>query len=203
MKFFTPDLLERFRSEDDRVSLAAHDELETRSERYAEHLKAILSKAPPRFRELQERFYLHDARVVWPALPWLHPAFQMKFLPEMVWGFPFWERSVEAAPERFPSFLMALQLDPPPKEVLVLHYRLVRIDAISRHWPLDERCPFLEWQHDEVELVSANADQPEFAHAILFTNGIELQLRFSDFDFATLKPMGLPSEPEARARSAS
>jgi hypothetical protein len=33
MKFFTPDLLERFASEDDRVALAAQEELEQRSQR--------------------------------------------------------------------------------------------------------------------------------------------------------------------------
>ena len=60
MNYFTPDLLERFGSEDDQVALAAQDELEQRSRQYAEHLKGILPKLPPRFREMQERFYLHD-----------------------------------------------------------------------------------------------------------------------------------------------
>lgn len=204
MKFFTPELLERFASEDERIALAAQDELESRSERYAEHLKAILPKLPPRFRELQQRFYLHDARVLWPGLPSFHPALQMRFLPEMIWGFPFWARMPEAVPGERSSFLMALQLDPPPKEVLVLHYRFVRIDEISRHRPLDDdRCPFLEWQHDEVELVRSDAGQPEGEHAILFTNGIELRLRFADFDFATLQPMVLSFEPGAKAKSAS
>src|SRR5262249_48231029 len=33
MKYFTPDLLERFGSKDERIALAAHEELEERSER--------------------------------------------------------------------------------------------------------------------------------------------------------------------------
>jgi hypothetical protein len=70
MKFFTPDLLERFGSEDDRTALAAQEEPEQRSERYLEHLNAIKGKLPPRFREMQERFYLHEARVVGSPFTW-------------------------------------------------------------------------------------------------------------------------------------
>jgi hypothetical protein len=70
MKFFTPDLLERFGSEDDRIALAAQEVLEQRSQQYLEHLGAIKAKLPPRFREMQERFYLHDARVVGSPFPW-------------------------------------------------------------------------------------------------------------------------------------
>src|SRR5262249_6628669 len=70
MKFFTPDLLERFGSEDDRIALAAQEELEQRSQRYLEHFNAIKGKLPPRCQEMQERFYLHDARVVGSPFSW-------------------------------------------------------------------------------------------------------------------------------------
>ncbi len=74
MKFFTPDLLARFASEDERVALPAHDELERRSLDYHEHLKGIARKLPARFLEVQERFYLHDARVILPIIPPFQPA---------------------------------------------------------------------------------------------------------------------------------
>ena len=199
MKFFTPDLLERFASEDDRVALAAQEELEQRSEQYAEHLKGILAKLPPRFREVQERFYLHDARVVGPVFPGFHPDLLARVHPEELWGFPFREFHPEGEPGRWPSFLLVLQLDPPPREFLVLHYRLTRVEEVRRSHPLgDERLPFLEWRHDEVELVPSDGG-PEFGHSILFTNGLELRLRFRDFDYATLKPMALPPERTGRS----
>ncbi len=41
MKFFTPDLINRFGSEDDRIAVAAHQEFEERSEEYLRHLHEI------------------------------------------------------------------------------------------------------------------------------------------------------------------
>jgi hypothetical protein len=52
----------------------------------------------------------------------------------------------------------------------------------------EEKCPYLEWQYDEVELINTGRAQ-EFRHSIHFTNGLERRLRFKDFDFATLKPV--------------
>jgi hypothetical protein len=46
----------------------------------------------------------------------------------------------------------------------------------------------LGWLYDEVELIQGDG-VTEFIHSILFTRGLELRLRFKDFDFATLKPM--------------
>jgi hypothetical protein len=51
----------------------------------------------------------------------------------------------------------------------------------------------MEWQHDEVRLVPAK-DRLEFEHAILFSDGAELRIRFSDFDFAVLKPISARGE---------
>jgi hypothetical protein len=188
MNYFTPSLLERFASEDNRVALAAQEELERRSEQYAEHLRTITGKLPPRFRELQERFYLHDARVAALASPWFPPEFLPNFAPMMPWGFPFWGGLPEGEPGRRQSLWIALQLDTPPREFVVLHYRTARLEEVSRHLPGNgDGSPCLEWQHDEVDLIPGEA--PEVRHSILFSNGLELRLRFADFDFATLKPL--------------
>src|SRR5439155_6665260 len=64
MKFYTPDFLERFGSEDEDIALAAHDELERCSEAYSQHVDEIEGKLPQRFRDLLNQFYLHDARVI-------------------------------------------------------------------------------------------------------------------------------------------
>ena len=45
----------------------------------------------------------------------------------------------------------------------------------------------------ELELVETGRGK-EFRHSILFSNGLELRLRFKDFDFATLKPIESMSE---------
>ncbi|MFI5461400.1 MAG: hypothetical protein ACHRXM_38860 [Isosphaerales bacterium] len=116
MKFFTPDLIDRFGSADDGIAFAAQQEFEGRSEEYLRQLHEIEVKLPERFRELLDQFYLHDSR------------------------------------------------------------------GISH-----------SWQYDEVELIRTDRGK-EFRHSILFTKGLELRLRFKDFDFATLKPIEIAPE---------
>jgi hypothetical protein len=190
MNIFTPDLLARFGSEDDQLAEAAHEEVELRAEEYARALQEIEPKLPPRFRELLDQFYLHDARVI------SQPGFVLNDLESIenalsVGMPPAWTH--RGAEERWiPSFWLHLQLDPPPGQILVLHYRSVVIENVVVHESLIEECPYLEWLHDEVDLVQSG-ECTEFRHSILFTRGLELRLRFKDFDFATLRPMG-PAE---------
>jgi hypothetical protein len=188
MKFFTPDLLGRFGSEDDTIALAAQQELENRSEQYTEYLKHIRDKLSERFRELQERFYLHDARVI---SPWLPFAVEFPFFPPLG-ALLEWSDHGGWGRGPWPAFFLALELDTPPREVLVLNYREVVIDEASRHRPFQaERVPYFAWQHDEIEILQENSVN-RIRHSILFSNGFELRLQFADFDFSTLKPLGKP-----------
>jgi hypothetical protein len=194
MKYYTPDLLARFGSEDLKVAKSARLELEKNAEKYVAHLERIRPQLPHRFTEVQERFYLHDARVVAPVLPWVHPEFAVMAPFAPLCGLTLEARELAASPGRVPSLILVLQLDPPPQEFLVLHYRFVMIDEVSHHPRLrEERGTPLEWLHDEVELISSN-DHVEYGHSILFTHGLELRLRFRDFDYATLSPMVQQSE---------
>src|SRR5438093_10328233 len=67
MRYFTPDLLERFRSKDDHIAAVASDEWEERAEAYAEHLRSIRSELPRPLRYLLDNYYLHDATVMFTA----------------------------------------------------------------------------------------------------------------------------------------
>jgi hypothetical protein len=175
MRFFTPDLLDRFGSDEDQIASDAQQELERRSDEYSRHLHEIEPKLPERFRELLGRFYLHDARVI---------------------DHSHWERTHDASPvntsapqatprsapcdngeSRLLSFCVALQLDTPPRQVLVLQYRSVLIETTHHHTLLrPDACPYLEWQHDEVELIGTDRGT-EFRHSVLFTSGLEPESR--------------------------
>jgi hypothetical protein len=187
MKFFTPDLIERFGSDDDRIAPAAQTELEQSSEAYSRRLSEVASELPQRFQELLDRYYLHDARVI-----------DHSFLGNGISGplggpassasITGW-KSAERALRRLISFWMVLELDTPPRELLALQYRSVLIEGVDIHQALrEDECPYLEWQYDEVELINSGRAQ-DFRHSILFTKGLELRLRFKDFDFTTLKPI--------------
>src|SRR5713101_8057348 len=62
MKYFTPDLIERFGSPDDAVATAADAEWETLNEQYQRHLRHIELELPPHIREFSH-LLLHDAQV--------------------------------------------------------------------------------------------------------------------------------------------
>jgi hypothetical protein len=192
MKFFTPDLIERFGSDDDRIALDAQTELEQRAENYSRNLGEFEFELPQRFRELLDRYYLHDARVINHSCLGNGDTLMLGDAELRVRRTD--RNQVESARDRLLSFSIILVLDTPPKEVLVLQYRSVLIDGADIHQSLrEDESPYLEWQYDEVELVDTTRCR-EFRHSILFTNGRELQLRFKDFDFATLKPMETVSE---------
>jgi hypothetical protein len=63
MKYFTPELLARYGSSDDRVANAAQAEWEAATEKYQKHLRSIQRQLPKRLRGFLRRYYLHDAAV--------------------------------------------------------------------------------------------------------------------------------------------
>ena len=187
MNFFTPDLLARFGSEDDQVADVCPRGSRPSHRRICSRTARDRSRNCPRvFGIYSTSSILHDARVI------SQQGFVLNDLESIEnslrSGTPLAWRNPGAENRRTPSFWLHLQLDPPPGEILVLQYRSVLIENAEIHESLIEECPYLEWLHDEVELVQSG-ECTEFRHSILFTRGLELRLRFKDFDFATLKPM--------------
>jgi hypothetical protein len=189
VRFFKPDLLARFGSDDIPLAQVAQDELEHRSEEYVRALQEIGPTLPPRLRDLLDQYYLHDARVINQSalmmsdLEWLELSVRSGMATRGI--------ESEGFHASFPSYWIPLRLDTPPGEILMLQYRSVQIEKAEIHESLLEPCPYLEWQYDEVDVIRSG-ESPEFRHSILFTRGLELQLRFKDFDFAALKPMETP-----------
>src|SRR5262249_40139185 len=62
MKFFTPELIERYGSDDPAVARAAEAEWETVHARSVQHLQTIEAGMPPHLREFTS-LLLHDATV--------------------------------------------------------------------------------------------------------------------------------------------
>ena len=127
MKFFTPDLIERFGSDDHEIALTAETELEQRSEEYSRILGEIELELPQRFREMLDRHYLHDARVIDHSCLGNGDSGSLGGLEPGVRGTGW--RPIEGAEGRLLSFWMVLELDTPPREVLALQYRSVLIEG--------------------------------------------------------------------------
>ena len=131
MKLFTPDLLVRFGSDDNQIASAAQDEWEERAEEYARYLSDIEAKLPKRFRELLDQFYLHDARVI-PQSSLMRT--DLAEIEEALRpGTHSSWRGFEGQARCALAHSIWLQLDPPPREVLVLQYRSVQIENAIFH----------------------------------------------------------------------
>lgn len=193
MKYFTPDLIARFNSEDEDIALAAHADFEQRAEAYSRRWQDAKPELPSRFRELQERFHLHDASVTDLTIPWDPDLISFRSLDLLAKGL-IRSGEGESSPSHamiWPSFRMTLELETPPREIVVLDYRFVRIEGQNVPSLGGALSAEMRWEYDEVDLLPA-VEPSEFRHSILFGNGLELRLDFRDFDFAILKPMGEP-----------
>jgi hypothetical protein len=63
MKFFTPQLMERFGSSDPEIAVQATDPWDEASDRYDAYLGQIGPDLPEGIRHIQDNYYLHDAVV--------------------------------------------------------------------------------------------------------------------------------------------
>jgi hypothetical protein len=121
MKYFTPELMLRFGSDDEVVALAASEEWDRRQAIYRDHLKQLGPTLPRSVRGLLKRFYLHDAKVFTIALD---------------------DRS---------TLVVNLLLDGENNGGLQLTYRLVAPPTIHRHPEIAEPCTPPQWLYDEID----------------------------------------------------
>jgi hypothetical protein len=105
-------------------------------------------------------------------------------------GFFLHDATVLSMGRRGDRFVISLQLDVPPNEVLTIVYHLAgppdaRKEAFP--WRADE-VPALLWLYEELELVG-EGEARHFVQRILFDNGWELDLPFRDVELSTVYPM--------------
>ena len=94
------------------------------------------------------------------------------------------------------TFVIAVKLDEPPQKLVTITYTLKAEPKIDQNaLPTEHRSPRVQWMHDEVELV-CRKHKKHFTHAILFSNGWEVQLSFLEVRVAVtqrLLPLAHPS----------
>jgi hypothetical protein len=158
MKYMTPELLARVRSDDDAIAEAAAEEWERRGEEYRARLDDVRSRPdlPRGVRRLLKRDVLHDAKVL----------------------------TMAAGKNSFSLFLeLAGAIDPADKH-LELQYRLVGGPGKGLELRDHPGCPELAgdgrplgwWLYDEVDVIDGKVEA--FTHSILLTGGWEMQLTF-------------------------
>jgi hypothetical protein len=168
MKYMTPDLLARFRSEDDAVAEAAAQIWETNCVAYNEHLDRIRPELPRGVRGLLRRYCLHDAKVL--------------------------TMTVDEA-SYFSIFLELPALskkDARPRDAwLELRYSLAAAPQMKLHKSLPgDGKPLQWWLYDEFDRVGD--DVRTFTHCILLTGGYELVLPFHNLVCRPIRQIIIP-----------
>ncbi len=87
------------------------------------------------------------------------------------------------------QFVIVLQKDVPPRDVVTLTYTLAAEPFIDRDaFPDPHRSGRMQFLYDEFDL-AAEGEGSALAHSILFSNGWEIRLAFRDVQVASAQPI--------------
>jgi hypothetical protein len=107
---------------------------------------------------------------------------------ELVDGFYLHDARLLSMGRRGDMFVISLQLDAPPNELLTIIYNLADSPEIKQDlfpWATSGAAPV--WLYEELELVR-DGERSQFVHSILFSNGWELRLPFRKVQVSTAYP---------------
>jgi hypothetical protein len=150
MKYFTPELIVAYGSDDSVIWKDAEARWQTLGEQYRAYLASIKAELPPGLRRIEDNHFLHDAVI--RAMGRRDGTFVIVL-------------QLDTPPRSLLTLAYALAEEPNiQKEVLPPEYRSTSNDV--------------EWQYDEIEKVAGQP--PTWRQSILLSNGWEIGLHFRD-----------------------
>jgi hypothetical protein len=116
---------------------------------------------------------------------------------ELLDGFWLHDARVLSMGRRGDTFVISLQLDVPPNELLTITYTLAGPPEIKQElfsWATAGASP--TWLYEELDLIR-EGERSHFVHSILFSNGWGARLPFHAIQLATAYPtFPLPRSPQ-------
>jgi hypothetical protein len=107
---------------------------------------------------------------------------------ELLDGFYLHDARVLSMGRRSDTYVISVQLDVPPNELLTITYDLAGTPEIKQElFPGATAATTPDWLYEEIELVR-ESNESHFVHSILFSNGWEVRLPFRSVDMATAYP---------------
>jgi hypothetical protein len=139
---------------------------------------------------------LDAADAAWEAAADRYDGYLQTILPELppvvrqlLEGYYLHDAEVLSAGRQGDTFVILLQLDVPPNDLLSITYVLTAEPLIDRSaLPAAHCSPRMTWQYEELE-VCGSGDARHYRQAILFSNGWEIQVPFRDVRLATAQPI--------------
>ncbi len=153
---------------------------------------------PERYLALQhaEPEAMNAADTAWEDAVEQYDAFLRSIVPELpeavrnlLDGFYLHDARVLSIGRRDDAFLISLQLDVPPRDLLTITYTLAATPEINKKAfapPGGEHAPL--WLYEEIEVIR----EPEkrfFAHDVLLSNGWVMRIPFSDVQLQVADPV--------------
>jgi hypothetical protein len=104
-------------------------------------------------------------------------------------GFYLHDARVLSMGQRGDSFVISLQLNVPPNDLLTITYRLAGpVDVKKDVFSWVKNAYVADWLYDEVELIQ-EGEKKHFVHSILLSSGWEIELPFTDVQTTTAFPL--------------
>jgi hypothetical protein len=150
MKYFTPDLIARGQTDDNRVLNEVEAIWDERCERYNAYLASIRDELSPGLRHIEDNYYLHDAQV--RGMGCRDGMFVVML-------------QLDTPPHSLLTFTYEL-VEPP------------RIDPQILPESARSQGEVVEWQYEEIE--KAPGEPPTWRQSILLSNGWEVVVHFRD-----------------------
>lgn len=153
---------------------------------------------PDRYIRLQDRepAAMDAADTAWSDAAERYDSYLQMIVPELppavrqlLEGYYLHDAEVLSAGRQGDTFVFLLQLDVPPNDLLSITYTLTAEPRIDRSALPAEHCSSrMTWQYEELE-VCGQGEGRHYQHAILFSNGWEIQVPFRDVRLATVQPI--------------
>ena len=170
MKYFKPELIERYRSINDDIADAAAKEWEEAIVSYRARIKAIRTKLPAGVRRLRSRVPLHDSKIFGVAISDPKPLFSMLIQLE--------------GTARHPGEVLELNYHSVAGPNGGIHFRMPT-SAITKVLK-DARILYDEFDVDETHGF--------FTHSILLNDWREFEIRFHNLSYKRLGRVYVPTD---------
>jgi len=149
-------------------------------ERYGSQDDAVANSADAEWETAIDRYeaYLQTIR---PDMP--------ESLRQLEDGFCFHDARILSMGRRDDTFVISLQLDMPPNELVTIIYILSGAPEINKEPFADGKdTPLPWWLYEEIEQVGTD-DGKHFVYSILFSNGWEITLPFREVQVSLAEPV--------------